>query len=507
MPSTLPGQITLPTREERKARWKTSYLSRATDGDLDDPQLEADASVNADATAPLYANQRIYASNAVLEDATGIGEDGALFQWGKREGVGPPLTADGSIGFVIISASVGGTPIDNGQVLVDPDTSLQYQAVIDPALSPQTFTDGQYCPVQAIDTGTKTNVFGGKSLTWSSASSGSGPTAIVATNADGSGLTGGREDETEPEYRLRIRQEKADRSKHANDADYRTTVTNTPGLRVQQVFTCPAILGTGSTAAFATLSPSKPGGSRVPTEAQRGLVEAYVVEAMPGDDCSFFPVLTEQNVDIVYKVAWATGAAGWADVNPWPLYYPVAGTPGPVVVASAASGTSFTLSATSYVGVRQPVAGQTICFYSQADGAFQKKRILSFTGAGPWAITVDTTNNSSDVAYIPIVGQRAMPWSKSLPALLPTLWDYFDKLGPGEMTATFYDVGRRMRRVPLAPKEWPNVLTTKGLEDAIDVDQVHDRVAIEGPGQTTTVGTPGTIVYQMRLRWVSLFPL
>lgn len=525
MPSQLPGQMTLPTRDEIKARFKASAIFKSPDLKVEDPQLEADAAVTADVCLPLYANQRIYASNSVLEDATGVREgfDDALLQWGRREGVGDPLGAAGSSGFVIISASAGGTPIDDGQDLVDPVTSLHFHAVI-PGGGSQTFFDGEYCAIQASSTGPDTNLGAGRSLDWNSPSPGSGPSVVVSANADGSGLIGGRNEETEDEYRLRIRNEKADRSRSSNDADYRRAVSSVPGIRVLQAFTWPAINGTGTTAAAALLAPSRPGGSRVPSEAQRALIESTVVAQMPADDGAFYPVLAEQNVDIVYQLSWAREASGWADVNPWPRYYAAAGTPGAVIVNSAADATHFVLRTANnnYTGIRQPVAGQTVAFYNQAGGAFARKRILSVTGTGPWTIVVDTTNNSSDTTYVPIVNQRAMPWSESLPSLLAKtttavvngqsvtkttgIHAYFDSLGPGEMSASIFDAGKRRKRQPEAPREWPNVLTTKGLEEAIDIDEVLDRDAVEGPGTTTTVGTAGVIAYQMRLRWVSVFP-
>lgn len=503
MPSQLPGQITLPTRDEIKARYKQSHTSRDSDTDIDDPNLEIDASAMADVLLPAYANQRIIGSNTVLEDAT----DGALTQHGRREGVGDRLEATGSSGAVIISTSGGGTTVDEDRELSNPDTGLKYNAVL--GVATKHFDDEEEFTVQAVDVGPRTNLAAGTLLYWSSAPSGAGPSVTVAENTDGSGLTGGRDTETDEEYRLRIRDEKADRSRDGNDAHYRSKVKETPGVRVQESFAWPAIAGTGSTAAAATLVPAQPGGSRVPNESQRALIEAFVVAQMPGDDCSFFPVMSEQDVDILYQLNWNEAAAGWTDVNPWPKYYAAAGTPGGVIVQSAANATHFVLKTanSNYSGIRQPIAGQTIAFYNQDEGEFSKKRLLSVTGTGPWTIVADTTNSASDETYTPIVGQRAMPNSDSLPALLPGIFTYFDGLGPGEMLAAFYDAGRRGRRQPQSPIEWPNALTAKGLEDAIDVDQVAERQAIDGVGLTTFIGTPGVLVYLMRLRWVSVFPL
>lgn len=493
--------MTLPTRDELVQRFINTFLGRVPDGDKSDPQLIADASVTADMLLPAYANQRVLGSNSVLEDATGA----AALQWGDREGVGPKLGASGASGFVIISASLGGATFANGAELVDSDTGLRYALQL--TTSTKLFNDGDVAPVLAVDTGPQTNVAGGKQLTWDSAPGGSGPAATVFTNSDGSGLTDGRDAETDAQYVLRIRAEKADRSKSANDADYRRTAKDTPGVRVLEAFTYPCINGTGTTALVCILPPAQPGGSRVPSEAQRILIETYVTGLMPEDDGCFFPIALEQQVDVAYQISWVSEASGWADLVPWPKYHAIGGTPGGVVVSAATDATHFVLSASNYTGIEQPFPGQTICFFNKASGKFSQKRLLSIGGGGPWTIVADTTNNASDTTYVPVVGQRAMPWSESLPLLLPTLLSYFDSIGPGEMTATFYDAGRRKRRQPQPPREWPNILTTKGLEDAIDIDQVHDRIVLEGSGQATTVGTPGTIVYLMRLRSAAFFAL
>jgi hypothetical protein len=217
---------------------------------------------------------------------------------------------------------------------------------------------------------------------------------------------------------------------------------------------------------------------------------------------------TDENADIVYAVTWAESATGWEDVAPWPPYYAPAATPGGIVVSAATSATSFTLDTddSDYTDVQQPQNGQTIAFYDPDEFVFRRKRILSFTGTGPWVITCDTTNDVSDTSYTPAVGQRACPWSDSLDILLPGIHAYFDSLGPGEVFASFYDEGRRQKRQPRPPREWPHTLTTRDLIGAVTADEVDDVEALEGDGLTPTIGTPGVLVYQLKLRWLSVFP-
>lgn len=492
----LPGEILVPTRDEAIAKWKRDHLIRATEADPADPQLDVDARVAVDSLLPVYAGCKIAGENAVLESAVG---DKAVAQWGEREGVQGPLPASGGSGFIFVKASSGGTSLVVGDQLLHEPSNTTYQVA-----RSKLYADGEKCQIAGVDTGPETNLEAGAVLKWKSPRPGCAPKATVA-EANGAGLTGGRDQETPEEFKARIRRDKANRAASGNDAEYQDDTTKTPGLSIQAPFTYPSILGPGTTCVVFTMKPARPGGSRVPNEAQRAQAEAYVVGQMPGDDGAFYADLVEENADVVYKVTWDESAAGWADVVQWPLYY--TGTSA-ITVQSAASATSFVLRRASgnYSGVTQPVIGQSIAFYDRTSGKFKQKRILSFTGTGPWTIAVDTSNGSSDTAYTPEVGQPAMPWSDSLDAIMPKLLSYFDGLGPGEQVSTFYDAGRRQRRQPQAPREWPHTLTQRGLDDALEIDEVFDGKSVEGDGITPSVGTPGVLSYVLALRWVSVFP-
>jgi uncharacterized phage protein gp47/JayE len=496
----LPGEIVLPTRDDIIARWKRSLKIRVPDADVsDNTQPDVQARIRADALLPIYSSTKTIGANAVLEEAVGQAVD----QWGEREGVGTRREAVGASGFVIIAASLGGGTIPVGDVLTDDDTGLKYKCIRE-----QLYTNGSLCPVEGIDTGPGSNVDAGHSLKWSSPRPGIGQIAVVSEATDGSGLTGGREVESDDEYKSRILAAKAERAASGNDADYQQTAGETPGVSVQQVFTIPCVVGPGTTCVLTTVRPLTPGGSRIPNATQRSLIEAHVVGEMPGDDGAFHGEIAEESADVVFTVAWDPDAQGWSDVVPWPPYYPPASGPlRAIVVNTAASPSSFVLKTADsvYTSVAQPQPGQTIAFYDSPKAKFRRKRILSVVGTGPWTITADTSNDASDTGYTPVVGQRATPWSESLDALLPKLLTYFDGLGPGEQFATFYDVGRRQRRQPAAPKQWPHTLTAKALEGALDIPEILDRTLVEGDGATPTIGTPGVLSYMLKLRYVGAF--
>lgn len=497
----LPGEIVLPTRDAEIERWKRSFRVRVPGADTGaGTQPDVDARVAADVVMPLYAAAKTTSENSVLESARGA----ALDQWAEREGVDPRREAIGASGFVTAETSSGGSNIQAGDELVHEDSGLRFAVI-----QTDHYEDGDPIAIVGVDTGPATNFGAGTVLKWTSPRPGCGAVASVLEQSDGSGLSGGRERESDDEFRDRILEEKRTRAASGNDAEYQLLAQATPQVAVQKAFTYPAILGPGTTCVVFTMRPAVSGGSRIPNSAQVALVESHVVAAMPADDGAFFALLAEQNADVVYAVEWSEAATGWADLVPWPPYYAPSGSPSSVIVGSVTSSTNFTLvtNTSDYTSVAQPEVGQTICFFDPDELEFLPKRILSVSGNGPWDIVVDTTNNVSDTGYTPAFGQRVMPWSESLNALLPGIKAYFDSLGPGEQVYTFYDEGRRQRRQPRPPRSWPSTLTTRDLIRALDdVDEVDDVSLLEGDGIAPAVGTPGVLSYILKLRYVSVFP-
>jgi uncharacterized phage protein gp47/JayE len=522
----LPGEIATSTRDREIERFKRSFRIRVQNGDPsvtvdtgDGTQVDIDARVTADMMMPLYAAAKVSGDNTVLEQARGAAVD----QWGEREGVGERNEARGATGIVKIQASPGGGTILQGQELKNKATSLRYQVI-----TTDHYDDGDQCGIVGKDTGPATNVPAGTQLQWTSPPPGVGDFVTVLADSSGRGLSGGADKESDDEYSARIQHEKQNRAASGNDSEYQLEAEATPEVAVQKAFTVSAYMGPGTTCVVCTVRPAYPGGSRAPSSLQLGLIESHVVGAFPADDGPAFALLADQPADVSYSFVWAEGAAGWADVVQWPQFYAVAPVSGPgaIRVSAATSATVFTLATSNavYSGVRQPIVGQTIGFSQETSTGFSfvRKRILSFTGTGPWVITCDTTNNVSDTGYTPLVNQRAMPWSDSLNAILFTegkdadgtqeavpasgVLAYFDTLGPGEQFSSFYDEGRRQRRQPRPPKFWPPTLTTRGLIDAITATEVQDVDVLEGDGLTPVVGTPGVLSYILKPRWLAGFP-
>lgn len=511
----LPGEIVVPTRDEVIERWKRSHRTRVPEADTGPgTQPDVDARIAADALMPLFASAVIIGKNAVLEEARGS----ALDQWAQREGVGPRRGEVGASGYVVARTSAGGSTIREDDELIDESSGLRYRVV-----ETRHYLDGEAIPVVGKDGGSASNIPAGTPLKWTSPRPGSGPVAVVLQQADGSGLTGGRPAEDDREFLERILQEKRTRAASGNDAEYQLEAEKTPSVAVQKAFTYPCILGPGTTCVVFTLRPQRSGGSRVPNPVQVSLVEAHVSAKFPADDGAFFGMLEEEDADVVLAIDWTEEAPGWEDLVRWPPYFPpdpMSG-PGAVVVASASSPTVFQLKTQNniYSGAPAPQAGQTIGFYDPGGFTFRRKRILSVAGSGPWTITVDTTNSVSDTSYTPEVGQRAMPWSDSLNSLLPGIHAYFDRLGPGEQVATFYDEGRRQRRQPRPHRSWPSALTARALTEAASTipnpdptkpplpnEAVSEVRVLEGDGRVPSVGTPGVLSRILKLRFLSVFP-
>lgn len=516
----LPGEIATSTRDREIEKFKRSFRLRIKNANTGDgTQVDIDARICADILMPLYAAAKTNGDNSVMENARG----NALKQWGRREGVGDPLEAQGASGLVKIDASPGGGTILAGEELKHKTNGKRYRVI-----TTDHYDNGDPCAIVAKDTGPGTNLDAGTQLVWTSPPPGIGDAVVVLADASGRGLTGGTDAETEEDYLARIQQEKQNRAASGNDAQYQLTAEATPNAGVQKSFTYAAVTGTLTTCVVCTVKPAHPGGSRAPSAAQVSLIEAHVAGEMPADDGASHGMIVDQPTDVVYAFDWAEGALGWEDAVQWPQFFATSPSSGPaaVVVSSVASATVFTLRTANniYTGIRQPVAGQTLGFYDRVNFAFIRKRILSFTGTGPWVVTCDTSNNVSDTSFTPEVGQRAMPWSESLnsPGVLYAegqaadgtreavpasgLLAYFDTLGPGEQVSSFYDEGMRQRRNPRPPKAWPFATTRRGLIEAITSVDVEDVDVLEGEDAAPDVGTPGILSNLLLLRWVAVFP-
>lgn len=492
-----PGVVVVPARDEIRDRYTKDYQLRVPSADVGpDTQPYVDASLVADAQAPVYANAVTIGRGTLLSTSAGDW----LKQMGADVGV-YPRPAVGASGFVTIVAASGGTFIQAGTELKTKVTAKRYKVTFS-AL----YQNGDPAPVEGIDTGPSTNVTAGTVLVFTAPPPGCGPNATVLAKSDGTGLTGGRNADDDRALRALISDVRANPPASGNDAQYQQTIRVTPSLSIQQVFTYPAILGPGTIAVVFTLHPSRVGGSRAPSAAQTALAEAYVKGLMPADDSLFMAELVEFPMRVCLRVQWAPSAPTWIDASPWPAYV----TNDPVRVATLPPPSANTFRLFTTTTTTNPQVGQTIGFYDPTSGVFKRIRIgavSTVTAGKTWDITVDRTYNASDPNFLPGPGDVASPWSESLSLVSPAVLSYMDGLGPGEQVATLPDPELRQRRQPPSPTKWPSVFDNRVLTPVQAVAAVQSAVVLEPavPYQTP-VGAATVLSNLLTLGDLALFP-
>lgn len=470
------ADFVVPTRNQIRDTYLRDYKIYNTSAVTDDgTEPFARASALADTLAPIYGFAVQTSSNLDLATADAATVKKALNAQGTDF-----LPADGAGGFVTVSIATGGSVIVAGDEIRY--GTLRYQCTLT-----RRYYDQDAVPVKAIDVGPQTNVDAGSVMLWTSPRQGVAKTATVLAQADGSGLSGGRNAETVTEAVKRLIDLRKDPPAGGNDAQYRWLVEHTPGLAVQKAFTVPAVFGPGTTSVMFTMQPSSPGASRIPSSEQLQQVQQWVTGQMPADDSAFFCSLIEQSVDVKLIVKWSSAAVGWSDLSPWPTSALASS------VVSVTDALNFVLSGNPSGPF--PVVGTTIAFWDIANGVFRQKKVLTVSIDGPTGnatIKCDTTNGASDTTYTPYVAQTCGPWSDTLQSLVSTILSQFDAFGPGEQIAGPFDGGLRQKRTPDPNVGYPYSFKNNFIFPLFSLSAVDD-VQLVSPsvGFTVTVGSAG----------------
>lgn len=490
-------KIAIPSRSELVRRYERDYLLRNPGAKVGERQLPGiDARVCADQLLPLYAEASRLGGTPDLDNLVGTDLEAEA----EDLGLEGRLPAAGASGAVIAETSIGGATILTGTQCRNKATGYRYACTVTAV-----YQNGDQVPVEAVDLGPLTDVEAGAVLEWSSPPPGLATRCVVAEQIDGSGLSGGRSEETDEEIRTRIRTERRAPALAGNAADYRRAAAETPNLAIQAVFAFPAILGPGTVGLAFTMRPAQPGGDRRPNGTQIALVRAHVIGQMPEDDGLFMYALLDDPVDLSLKVRWRRGTAFWTDNDPWPVYAPL-----PYEVAAATDALHFSMG-TGTVSPKQPQVGQSIAFWDKVNSRFVRKRIKSFTGDGgvmtPWVITCDTANGASDTSFVPAVGDVPGPWSDALADIAEPLLQQFDPLGPSDHTS-FDTGGLRRRRIPFGFEAYPNELSGRILIPLYSLSAIDDiQVAAPSLPRAAPPGTLGSTAYLTSLRSVRVFAL
>lgn len=505
MADTLPDKLVIPSRSALIEQYKDDFAFHAEGVSTDAGTLVTiRATAIADMLLPIYTESFRQTETGTLEGKANAGQ---LDRECIARGIPTKLPAAGASGFVTVATSSGGGSVQVGDQLKDLNTGFRYQATVT-----GTFETGEQVAVTGIDTGKATNVAAGTQLNWVSPRAGMNGACTVFADSNGDGLTGGADEETPQEQIERIIEAAANPAAAGNDAAYQKAASETPGIAVEQAFTYPCATGPGVSCLLFLLRPSRIGGSRIPNNAQIGLVKGYVTGQMPKDDSVAYGVVLEEDVDVVLRVEWADGVASWTDGIPWP---PVGSAGDEYTVQASPTPTALTFDVkTTTVDpakFRTPQVGQVIALWDRATLTWRRKTILTVTGTNPWTLTIDPSNAASDGTFIPVAGALVSPWSDSLALVSTPIAQYFDTLGPGEQIDTtvvpFFDEGFRQKRSPANPQFWPSALTTKMLIPVEQLDSVNN-VETEQPSLPLrpTVGTLGTSAYLLRLNQFAVYP-
>ena len=491
----LTGVFYTPTRTEIVSQYQKDFRFRQPDARVGEgSNAYIRANVIADVTLPIHANALAIANDVGLADKSSEGLDDEL----ARIGAPPRFLDIGGSGFVTASASSGGTTIFAGDEIKDPQSGLRFQCT-----TTRRYIDGEQVPIEGIDTGSETNLAAGTVLRWTTPRPGCASKATVYAQPNGSGLEGGRSAETDPEVVRRIQAAKANPPAAGNDAEVQKFVSATPGVPVQAVFTYPGANGPGTTCYAFTLAPATVGASRSPSAVQIAATRAYAIGQLPKDDGVIDCLILEEPVDLMLRVRWSAGTAGWVDAIQWPPY--VGGGANTMTVSAVTDALTFNVYTVTVPVV--PQVGANFAFFDPVTGSFKRKRVLSATVFDPFTLTIvcDGTNGASDLDFVPAVGAIPCPWSDSLDTLVTPVLEAFAGLGPGEMFDPFFDEGLRQKRSP-APPVWPSDLGSRSFRNLDDVTSAASiEIVYPAIPYATTVGTPEISVNLLVLGKLSAF--
>jgi uncharacterized phage protein gp47/JayE len=402
----------------------------------------------------------------------------------------PKLQGSGSVASVSINTSITGATIPIGTIGKHSDTGESFQT---------TSATGVYFStdkinIKSVGLGRQTNVSG--KIIWQSPPSGLAPEATIIGTA-----IGGADIESDTDLQLRLQELLSDPPADGNTGAYLDLIRSSEhAVPVDQAFVIPAIVGPGSIGVTFTIRGN--GIGRIPTAGHLSAVETYLKAHVPDDDCIFMLAINQQALagsTPVVGVRFATGTEGFVDPDFFPKFDVPSGA-GVWTISNITTPTPLQFSirnaTNTYVGsgIRN---GQTIALWDSTNQKFVNKRILSFTGTGPFTITVDQSLNASDTVYAPGLGQRVSPWSTKLNDLKTEIVNYYNTLSPGEDVVSFPDPGNRQRRYPPDTADYPYTITTQmvsGIQSRSDILSVS---VLSGLGSAPLASNSGGVFVNM----------
>lgn len=443
---------------ELRQQFLTDYALAAEDAGLTAPTGPGtDAFIIGEAVAQIsligITNESIHADDANVLTATGAALDRI------REGDGLPIVEPtGSSGKIRVEI-LGSTTIGTGQQLTLPNGKRieTTSTTINPA-------DQQEIDVQAVDTGTDTNLSAGETVTWVSPPTNVGAEAEVSAEFP---LTGGTDAEDDERKRERILNKRRNKPAGGNWAYLRQKVLDEFGF-VQDCYVYPALGGPSSQLIVPVrrFDVDNNDFSRAPSDALlQAIRNSLQADANTGIETA---VRAAENESADFAVLLEIPASslsggngqGWTDPTPWPQLEDA--DDGYVTITSVNStNDEITVDAETST---PPVAGQTqIAWFSPTDRTFYSALVTEAVDdtPGAYVLTLDRPLVGKDDVG-PSAGDFISPNAQNLVKYAETWVALFQELGPGEMTT---DENRlpRAKRHPFTTSEDPAAVTNAAL--------------------------------------------
>lgn len=352
-------------------------------------------------------------------------------QWGEEY-----LPATGGSGSVLALGNAGTTWIGS-TTIPDPFASFaldeagnRYQVLV----SGTADADGEAeLLLVGIDGGAATNIAVGTELTWSNPPPGSRPKSTVT----GDDFTGGGPAETDAEFSARLASRVRRKPGAGNESQVRD-IARASTNAIEDAYVYPCALRAGSTLVALTQKRRDATGPTARTPSAGALAAATAALVPPGSAQiparAFFAVLswTSQPSDCVVHLSQRRrSAAGWKDVQPFPLARAAGAAVAISVVTSQVNFRIVTDGAGELPnGVAGPLAGIHLMVWDVASSRFETLQVntIEDLGAGVYRVLLLTPPT-----HTLTVGDWVSPDMSRRASLAESAESYFDSLGPGEL--------------------------------------------------------------------------
>lgn len=409
-----------------------------------------------------FANQKLAIRSLSPLDATGdaLKEIAGVFGVVERP-------AGKAAGFISVGVTTGSITIPAGFVC-QAANGIKYETVTSNIVS-----DGSVIEIIATTGGSDTNLAPSTVLKWTDGSIG---LLKQTATADGTGITGGVDADTEEVLRQRLLAKLAAPETGGNWSFARQTAENA-SASVEKAFVYSGLQGAGSYSVAIVAE----GGDRTLSPSIVSTVETALVAEMPGHAVANVTSVTAEYVDVVVSmnlplpIVGGGVGGGWRDAVPWPNNnysqgVKITSFPGPYIITSA----------TALNGL---VPGAHIGIWSFADSEMKEFTVASASVSGGFVRI--TVNGGFPANY---TGHYISAGAENLVDYASELYASFNALGPGEKTSSVALLPRSVRR-PTTDSTSPSSLTSRMLAD---VSNQHDEIISIDWVQRYATGTTTT---------------